>query len=115
MSTISVFVALAGCQPVIIDISPDAFVGHLIDAAITKLKLDVTADMVTLRLVPNGAGVPGVALDPRNTLSDAGVGARSELVIEGIRGTAVGACIKGNYHYVCLRRGSPLEGAIMAA
>ena len=94
MSTIPVFVTLGGGQPVIIDIRRDAFVGHLVDAAIAKLKMDATADMVLLRLAPGGAGDDGVALNPRKTLSDAGVGERSELFVELNYASRVGALQK---------------------
>jgi hypothetical protein len=96
MSTIPVFVTLGGGKPVGLHIATNAFVFDLVDAAIVKLKLDITADMVTLRFAPSGAGEPGVALNPRNTLSEAGVGERSELVIEVIHATG-GACMKWNY------------------
>ena len=85
MSTIPVFVTRGGGQPVIIDIPRDAFVGHLVDAAIAKLKMDVTADLVLLR-----AGESGLALDPRKTLSEAGVGARSDLIVEVTHASSAG-------------------------
>jgi hypothetical protein len=62
MSAIPVFVTLGSGQPVIIDIPRDAFVGHLVNAVVAKLKLDVrvTANMtvVLLRLgfAPSAAG-----------------------------------------------------------
>jgi hypothetical protein len=93
MSTIPVFVTLGGGQPVIIGIPRDAFVGHLVDAIIAKLKLEVTADMVLLRFAPSASGEPGLALNPRNKLYEAGVGERSDLVIEVIDTSPVGGCI----------------------
>ena len=92
MSTIPVFVTRGGGQPVIIRVASDAYVGDLVDAAIVKLKWDITADMVTLRFAPSGAGEPGVALNPRNTLSEAGVDEKSDLFVEVIHASPVGAC-----------------------
>ena len=89
MSTIPVFVSLGGRQSVGLLIERGAYVFQLIDAA--KLKMDdVTADMVTLRFAPSGAGEP---LNPRNSLSEAGE--RSDLIVEVIHASPVGACIKG--------------------
>ena len=95
MSTIPVFVTRGGGQPVIIRVASDAYVGDLVDAAIVKLKLDITADMVTLRFAPSGAGEPGVALNGFACIAAAGVHAESRLVIELIHDSPVGAC---NYH-----------------
>jgi hypothetical protein len=97
MSTIPVFVTLGDGQPVIIDIPRDAFVGHLVDAVIAKLKLEVTADKVLLRFAPSGSGEPGAALDPRRTLIEARVVERSDLVIEVTRASPVGAYTKAKY------------------
>jgi hypothetical protein len=94
MSTTPVFVTLGGGQPVIIHIANGAFVGHLVDAVIAKLKLDVTANMVLLRFAPSAAGEPGLPLNPRNKLFEAGVSEMSDLVIEVIDASAVGACIR---------------------
>ncbi len=105
MSTFPVFVTLGGGQPVIIHVAQGAFVGDLVKAVIAELKLDVTADMVLLRFAPSDAGEPGVALSPCKTLSEAGVGERSYLVIEVIDASPVGACIKGE-----LSLGLPSEG-----
>ena len=110
MSTISVFVSRGGGRPVIIDIPRDAFVGHLVKFVIAELKLDVTADMVTLRFAPNGAGEPGVALNPRTTLSEAGVDEKSDLFIEVIDASPVGACKKWELALGLHSEGSPLEG-----
>ena len=90
MSTIPVFVTRGGGQPAIIDIPRDAFVGHLVKAVIAELKLDLTADMVLLRFAPRGAGEPGLALDPRKTLSEAEVGARSDLIVEVTHASSAG-------------------------
>jgi hypothetical protein len=101
MSTFPVFITLGGGQSVGLLIERDAYVFQLIDAAIAKLKLDVTADMVLLRSVPTSdAGEPGVALNPRKTLSEAGVGERSDLVIEVIDASPIGACINGGLSLV---------------
>ena len=59
MSSISVFVVRGGSQAVVIHIAEGAFVSDLVDAVIDKLKLDVTAEVVTLRLVAIGAGGAG--------------------------------------------------------
>ena len=93
MSTIPVFVTLGDDEPVIIHIASDAFVGDLVDAAIAKLKLDVAPGKVRFRLAPSGAGELGMALDPRNTLSEAGVGERGDLVIEVIAPPPGGAWV----------------------
>ena len=106
MSTIHVFVTLGGGQPVIVDIRRDAFVGHLVKAVIAELRLDVTADMVLLRLAPSGAGGYGVALNPRKTLSEAGVDERSDLLVELNYASRVGACRRGELSFV----GLPSEG-----
>ena len=95
MSTIPVFVTLGGGQPVIIDIPRDAYVGHLVKVVIAELKLDVTADRVILRFAPSGAGEPCDVLDPFARLAAAGVHDESRLVIEVIRASPVGACMKG--------------------
>lgn len=98
MTTISVFVTLGVGRPVIIDISRDAYVAHLVDAVITKLKLDVTADMVLLRFAPNGAGEPAPVLDAFARLSDAGVLEASRLVIEVIHASSsFGAYLTGDH------------------
>ena len=110
MSTIHVFVTRGGGQPVGLHIARDAFVFDLFDAVIVKLKLDVTADMVTLRFAPNGAGEPGVALNPRTTLSEAGVDEKSDLFIEVIDASPVGACKKWELALGLHSEGSPLEG-----
>ena len=96
MPTIPVFVTRGGGRPVGLHIARDAFVFDLIDAVIVKLKLDVAADMVTLRL----AGEPGAVLHAFSRLAAAGVHEESHLVIEVIDAPPVGACKKGNYHGV---------------
>ena len=111
MSTISVFVSRGGGQSVIIDIPRDAFVFDLIDAAIVNLKLDIAADMVTLRL----AGEPGAVLRAFYRLAAAGVHEESHLVIEVIDPPPVGAYIKGELALGLHSEGAPLEVAIVAA
>ena len=93
MPTIPVFVTRGGGRPVPVGlhIARDAYVFDLIDAVIVKLKLDVAADMVTLRL----AGEPGAVLHAFSRLAAAGVHEESHLVIEVIGAPPVGACIKG--------------------
>ena len=112
MSTIPVFVTRGGGQPVIIHIAHGAFVGDLVKTVIAELKLKVTADRVLLRFAPSGAGEPGVALNPRKTLSEAGVGEKSDLVIEVIFASAVGACIKGESSLGLFSEGLSLEGQL---
>jgi hypothetical protein len=105
MSTIPVFVTLGGGQPVIVHIAHGAFVGDLVDAAIVKLKLVITADMVTLRFAPSEAGEPGAVLDAFARLAAAGVREESRLVIKVIDAPPVGACTQGELSF-----GLPAEG-----
>ena len=95
MSTIPVFVTRGGGQPVIIRVASDAYVGDLVKAVIAELKLDVTADMVTLRFAPSGAGEPGAVLDAFARLAAAGVREECRLIVEVTRSSPVGACTKG--------------------
>jgi hypothetical protein len=90
MPTIPLFVTHGGGQPVIIRIAQGAFVADLIDAAKAKLMMDVDPGKITLRFSKE----PGVALNPRKTLSEAGVGERSDLVVEVTPVARVGACSK---------------------
>ena len=97
MSTIPVFVILDSSEPVIIRIASDAYVGDLIDAAIAKLKLEVTANLIRLRFAPSAAGEPGAVLDGFARLAAAGVREESRLFIEVIPAPPLGAS-NGNYH-----------------
>ena len=113
MPTIPVFVTRGGGRPVPVGlhIARDAYVFDLIDAVIVKLKLDVTADMVTLHL----AGEPGAVLHAFSRLEAAGVHEESHLVIEVIDPPPVGAYIKGELALGLHSEGAPLEVAIVAA
>lgn len=96
MVTIPVFATLGGGQPVIIRVASDAYVGDLVDTVIAKLKLDVTADMVTLRFAPSGAGDPGAVLDAFARLAAAGVHEESRVIVELNHAPPAGASINGD-------------------
>lgn len=88
----SVFVTRQGAdRPVVIDIRRNAYVGHLIDAAIAKLGLHVVPDMAVLRLATSEAGELGAALDPCKSLITAWVHEESKLVIEVLAAAPAGA------------------------
>ena len=100
MTTIPVFVTLGSSQLVGLRIAADAFVGDLIKMVITELKMSATPNYVILRFASSGAGETGAALDPRQTLLEAKVGKKSELIIEVLDD---GAFIEGSSWSHCRR------------
>ena len=108
MSTIPVFVTFGDGKPVGLHIATDAYVGDLVDAAIVKLKLDTTANMVTLRFESSGAGEPGAVLNAFARLAATGVCEESRLIIDVIDASAVGACLFGELALML-----PYEGVVI--
>ncbi len=85
-TTIKVFVKRVGTDYAEVEVPVTASVAGLKDAVISKLKLTDAPDTITLKL--EGAAEP---LDATMTLEEAGVRARTKLIVQPRAGAAAGA------------------------